>query len=62
MNKNSKEYYLELARHLGLCKNDLIYPIFITEYNQHKSLESMPGITKIPYHKIIDHVDNLIKT
>lgn len=61
MDKNSKEYYLELARHCGICKNDLIYPIFITESNQHKSLVSMPGIAKIPYHKIINHVDNLMK-
>jgi porphobilinogen synthase len=59
MSINSDEYYLALSRHYGLCKDDLIYPIFITESNQPEKLVSMPGVIKIPYSKIIDSVDNI---
>lgn len=60
MSNKNKEYYIELANHFGLCKTDLIYPIFITESNQHKNFESMPGVMKIPYNKIIDFVDQIV--
>lgn len=60
MSESDQKFYLELIKNFRLNKDDLIYPIFITEMAKYHQLVSMPGIFQIPYHKIIDSVGDVV--
>jgi delta-aminolevulinic acid dehydratase/porphobilinogen synthase len=60
MSESDQKFYLELTKNFRLYKDDLIYPIFITEMGKYHQFGSMPGIFQIPYHKIIDSVGDVV--
>jgi porphobilinogen synthase len=57
------EYYPHLFRRVGLTKNDLIYPLIVSELNSSPKLfegHSMSGMVKIAEKDVVSHVQKII--
>jgi porphobilinogen synthase len=57
------EYYAHLCKSVGLRKNDLIYPLLVSELNNGTTLSernSMFGMVKIALKDVVQHVQKII--
>lgn len=55
--RSDEEYYKSLFASLGLSKNHLVFPIFVS--NSPAVIKSMPGVAVTPLHKILKHVQSI---
>lgn len=57
------EYYAQLCRNVGLRKNDLIYPLLVSELNSNSTFserDRMFGMVKIALNDLVQHVQKII--
>ena len=56
------DYYAQLCKAVGLRKNDLIYPVFVSELNSSplSARNNMFGMVKIALKDVVQHIQKII--
>src|SRR5215212_12146770 len=58
---DDKDNYYEFSKSYGLCKKDMIFPLFVDENDRFQELNVMPGFFKVPYNDIIPCLEKIVE-
>lgn len=61
MLKDEDNYY-EFSKRCGLCKKDMIFPLFVDENDKFEELNVMPGLFKVPYNDLIRTLEKIVES
>jgi porphobilinogen synthase len=61
MLKDEDNYY-EFSKRCGLCKKDMIFPLFVDENDKLQELNVMPGLFKVPYNDLIRSLEKIVES
>ena len=61
MLKDEDNYY-EFSKRCGLCKRDMIFPLFVDENDKLQELNVMPGLFKVPYNDLIPSLEKIVES
>jgi porphobilinogen synthase len=59
---DDKDNYYEFSKSYGLCKKDMIFPLFVDENDKFQELNVMPGFFKVPYKDLVQSLEKIVES